>query len=109
MNGDRQPDEVEDKVEKDDKGGNPKDCLVSLWVEVVHADGNEEKGFGDDPLNSAKFDIIDIGGKVKAKDGDLGEQEVGGTLAVGGDKGGPGSTTPPGDDETKQSSILAAS
>ena len=40
---DRQPDEVEEKVEHDDTNGQTEDHFVSLRVQVVHSNADEKK------------------------------------------------------------------
>lgn len=79
-----------------------------LGIEVVHADGEEQKGFCHDPLDGAELDISDVGGIAQAKDGNFTEQVVGGSLAIGRNKSGPCGGAPPGNDETEETTISAA-
>lgn len=106
-NGNGEPDHVEQKVEDDDAGSEAKDGRVRLGGEVVHADADAEESLGDDPLHSAEFDVVGVGGEGEVEHRDLRQQEVCGSLAVGGDKRGPSSGAPPSDNEAKEPAITA--
>lgn len=71
-NCDREPDDVQSKVENNDGSRNSEDPFVSLGVEVIHANGEAKDGFRNDPLYSAKFNIGNIGDEGgDAKDREL--------------------------------------
>lgn len=102
------PDNVEEEVKHDDTSCQSEDVAVSLGVQVVHSDGNEQEDLGNDPLNRTELYICDIGCEVYAKNGNFGKEEVGCALAVGRKEGSPGGAAPPSNDESKQSTITTS-
>lgn len=104
---DGQPDDVEEEVQHDETTRDTKDELVVLWVQVVHADRDEQHSLCHNPLHGSELDVVDISREVDAEDGKLREQVVCCTLRVGGNKGGPCSGTPPCNNETEKATILA--
>jgi len=63
-----QPDYVQEKVQHNYACGESENGLVGAGVKVIHADRNEEKNLGHDPLERAELDVRDIGGKIQTKD-----------------------------------------
>lgn len=66
-----QPDDVEEKVQHDQTTGDTEDPFVVSWVEVVHADTDEQHDLSYGPLNSTKLDVGDISGVVDTEDSKL--------------------------------------
>lgn len=102
------PDDVQEEIEHDDASRQPENVAVRLRIKIVHPDGYEQEDLGYDPLYSTKLDVVDISREVYTKYGDLREEKIGCTLAIGGKESGPGRATPPSNNEAKKPAITAS-
>ena len=109
MDGDWQPNYVEEEVQQDNASCDAEDGPVGLRAQVVHANGQEQDDLGTDPLNGTELDVVNVRRERQAEDIDLGKQEVRRGLTVGCDERGPRSRAPPGDDEAEEPSVALAS
>ena len=66
MDGNREPDEAEEKVEQEDEDREAEDALVPFRREVIDRDRYDQHQFGDGPDERSPFDVAISGttGKV---------------------------------------------
>lgn len=73
MDGNREPDEAEEKVEHDDEHGEAEHALVPFWREVIDRDGHHQHRFGGAPDECPPFYVVvsDTARKVNLPYGEL--------------------------------------
>lgn len=100
-NTDRQPNQAQQEIERDDEEREFEHAAVHPGRKVVEGDGAQEDGFRDSPREGPEFDVgnSDASGKIGFEDDHQREQVVGRRLTVARGECHPSGAGPPGDDE----------